>query len=161
MSQVYWVTSVGSGRLGLMPHPEGGGRLAREVRELKEDGVDRLVSLQTAGEARRFGLAEEASACAQAGIAFESFPIEDRDLPDELEPTIAFLKELIVRLHQGESIAIHCQAGVGRSGLMTAGLLVLTGSPPEEAIARVSEARQHPIPDTAPQRKWILELGEV
>jgi protein-tyrosine phosphatase len=144
-----------------MPAPQGGGLLAGEVRALKADGVDRVVSLLTAHEAWRLGLAGESTTCEMAGIAFESFPIEDRDIPAQPEPTITFLKELIVQLQRGESIAIHCRVGVGRSGLVTAGLLVLTGIPAEEAIARVSEARRNPIPDTAAQRDWILELGEA
>ena len=161
MAQVYWITRVGEGRLGLMPHPQGNGLLASEVRALREDGVDRVVSLLTPYEAQRFGLADEASACDAASVAFDSYPIEDRHVPAQLEPTIAFLKDLIARLNRGESVAVHCRVGVGRSGLMTAGCLVMTGIPPEEAIAQVAEARRHPIPDTSAQRDWILELAET
>ena len=144
-----------------MPHPRGDVLLASEIRALREDGVDRVVSLLTAYEARRFGLADEASACAAAGIAFDSFPIEDREVPAQLEPTISFLKDLIGWLHRGESVALHCRVGVGRSGLMTAGCLVMTGVPPEEAIAQVAEARRLPIPDTSAQRDWILDLAGI
>jgi protein-tyrosine phosphatase len=161
LAQVYWITRVGEGRLGLMPHPQGNGLLASEARALREDGVDRVVSLLTPGEAQRFGLADEPSACAAAGLAFDSYPIEDRKVPAMLEPTIDFLKDLIVRLNRGESVAVHCRVGVGRSGLMTAGCLVMTGIPPEEAIALVAEARRQPIPDTSEQRDWILDLAET
>ena len=161
MSQVYWVGSVGSGRLGLMPRPEGGSKLAGEVRALKKEGVDRLVSLLPVEEARQLGLAEEASACAKADIVFESFPIEDFEVPDELESAIAFLRELIAHLNKGESVVIHCLGGIGRSGMMTAGVLVLTGIPPEEAIDRVSDARQLTSPDTREAREWVLKLGKI
>ncbi len=161
MAQVYWVCGVGEGRLGLMPAPQGDGLLAGEIQALRETGVDRVVSLLTPFEARRLGLDGEASACDTCGLRFESYPIEDRDVPAQLEPTIAFLKDVIARLHRGERVALHCRVGVGRSGMMTAGLLVLTGVPAEEAIARVAEARRHPIPDTSAQREWILDLAET
>jgi protein-tyrosine phosphatase len=161
LGRVYWVTPIGRGRLGLMPHPRGDRCLAGEIQGLRAEGVDRLISLLTPSEAWRLGLAEERGACERAGIAFDSYPIEDRDVPAQLEPTISFLRETIANLHRGEGVAIHCRVGVGRSGLMTASLLVLTGVPAEEAIARVAEARRHPIPDTAAQREWIVELSQA
>jgi predicted protein tyrosine phosphatase len=161
LAQVYWICRVGEGRLGLMSAPQGEGLLESEVRALREAGVDRVVSLLTPYEARRLGLDGEAGACDACGIAFESYPIDDRDVPAQVEATIGFLKEVIARLHRGESVALHCRVGVGRSGLMTAACLVMTGVPPEEAIALVAEARRHPIPDTDAQRVWVLELAET
>jgi atypical dual specificity phosphatase len=44
-------------------------------------------------------------------------------------------------LAEGKRVAVHCRAGLGRTGTLLACYLVYTGLSPEEAINRVREAR--------------------
>lgn len=54
-----------------------------------------------------------------------------------LEDAVALCKELAQLVRTGSKIAFHCQAGVGRTGMMLACHLVSRGIAPPAAIARV------------------------
>jgi protein-tyrosine phosphatase len=62
-------------------------------------------------------------------------------------------------LDQGKHVAVHCWAGVGRSSLIAAALLVRRGTAPEAAWARIAEARGLPVPETDEQRAWVRPPG--
>ena len=47
-------------------------------------------------------------------------------------------------------------AGLGRTGLFNASLLVRDGSEPEEAFNLISKARGALVPDTRLQREWVI-----
>ncbi|MFX7763978.1 protein-tyrosine phosphatase family protein, partial [Acinetobacter baumannii] len=57
-------------------------------------------------------------------------------------------------LDRGERLVIHCRAGLGRSGMIAARLLVARGLPVETAIAAVRRARPGAI-ETSGQEAWI------
>jgi hypothetical protein len=56
------------------------------------------------------------------------------------------------------AVAVHCRQGIGRSGLIAAGVLAASGTSPEDAIAAVSSARGLPVPETSAQRLWVQGL---
>ena len=62
-------------------------------------------------------------------------------------------------LSEGKRVAIHCRAGVGRSALLAAALLVAGGVEVEAAFRRVADARGCPVPDTPEQRAWVARLA--
>jgi protein-tyrosine phosphatase len=59
------------------------------------------------------------------------------------------------QLVSGAAVAVHCRAGIGRSGLVAAGLLVAQGRSPAEAFTAVSNARGVRVPDTPDQEAWL------
>jgi len=154
-AELYWVQAVGAGRLAIMPHPRGGDWLEDEIRSLREDGVETLVSLLPTEEMIELALAEEPTLCAANGIDYISFPIVDRSVPHSRASLLSLLDQLCDLLHGGRGVAVHCRAGIGRSGLFVAAVLVREGIRPAEAIARVSAARGLETPDTAEQSEWV------
>jgi protein-tyrosine phosphatase len=76
-----------------------------------------------------------------------STPFADGDdmAPDELERTrltaLAVAAELAACLERGESVLASCGAGLNRSGLVSALVLVRLGMKPGEAIETVREKR--------------------
>jgi hypothetical protein len=76
----HWINREGV-RLGIMPRPRGNDWLSDDLRILRQAGVDVIVSALIALEAEELGLAAEAQECAQNGLLFISFPIEDRSSP--------------------------------------------------------------------------------
>jgi protein-tyrosine phosphatase len=64
---------------------------------------------------------------------------------------------LLQHLKEGEKMLIHCAAGYGRTGMMTAALLVAMGVDPEKAIALVRTARPGTI-ETPEQEAFIRNL---
>jgi hypothetical protein len=79
---IYWIPGEPGPPLGIMPRPRGGDWLQDEIRSLRSQAVDVLVSLLTPIEVEELDLADEAAACRTFGIHFLSFPILDRPIPD-------------------------------------------------------------------------------
>src|SRR5258707_72679 len=119
LERLYSVKELPAGRLSILPHPRGGGWLEDDLKALRGyEGVDVLVSLLTVGEVGELSLEEEAEICQRQGLGFRSFPIGDLQTPPWSAVTLALLKELKAELDAGRHVAIHCRAGIGRSGLM-------------------------------------------
>ncbi len=142
------------GRVSTMPHPPGGSDLAAGMTSLRSRGTDIIVSALTPGEQTRLDLTEEAAVAEAAGMEFHSVPIGDFGIPDrdEITPTLTHLLE---RLHGGAHIVVHCWAGIGRSSLLAASLLVLDGVTPDDAWRLISDARGVSVPETDEQRAWV------
>jgi hypothetical protein len=79
---LYTVDRAGAGLLSTMAHPRGGDWLLDELHGLRRVGVEVLVSALTDSEEAELGLADEATACATAGLKFVGIPIPDRSVPD-------------------------------------------------------------------------------
>ncbi|HVR83122.1 MAG TPA: protein-tyrosine phosphatase family protein [Planctomycetota bacterium] len=158
-TEIYWIETIGPGRLAVMPRPRGGDCLEEEVQALKEAGVDILVSLLTPEEEVYLGLEREGEAARRHGISFYSHPVWDRGIPEDPAPTWALARELADRHSEGRSIVAHCRMGIGRSPLMLASILVVRGSDPDQAWAAISAARGCLVPDTVEQRTWLSRTG--
>jgi protein-tyrosine phosphatase len=129
--------------------------LPDDLAGLKAAGVDVLVSLLEPVEAVELGLAEEGQRCAEAGIEFVVLPVEDRGVPERAREFLAVAERLLTQIDAGRAVGIHCRAGIGRSSLLAAAILVLSGASPDDAWMRVSKARGIAVPDTAEQRRWL------
>jgi protein-tyrosine phosphatase len=144
-----------------MARPLGGERLDEEIAELKTNGVSMLLSLLEDGETEELDLRTERQTCAKYGIAFHTFPIPDRGLPHDEVRFLRLAEELAHALQQGDSLAIHCRAGIGRSSLAAGTIMIRCGISPPDALARISVARHVTVPDTDEQRSWILGLRPI
>ena len=158
-TELYWIEGPWQSRLAILPRPRGGDWLEDEVRAWRVAGADVIVSLLTSDEIADLDLAQEAGLCQANGIQLLSFPIVDRGVPASRRATLDFVKKLDNILAEGKSIAIHCRQGIGRSALIAACLLVLSGIDPEMAFRRVSAARGCSVPETSEQRQWATEFA--
>lgn len=153
---LYEIERIGSGRLAVMGRPRAGDWVSDEFAGLARLGVTEIVSLLESAEARELDLAEESAHCAAAGIRFHSFPITDRGVPASPED----LSRLACRLYHscagGSFAAIHCRAGIGRSGLVGAAVLLHCGFTVRDALSSISKARGVQVPDTTEQSEWLL-----
>jgi protein-tyrosine phosphatase len=154
---LYTVQVGPEGKISTMAKPRGGDWLPDEMRSLAEMGVVTLVSALSASEIRDAGLASEAAECEAAGIKFVEIPIPDRATPD-LNAIRSKLAGLSDELNEGHHVAVHCRFGIGRSSLIAAALLVMSGSTPDDAWCEISQARGLPVPDTPEQRDWVVHL---
>lgn len=127
------------GRLSFGPRP----RSASEVA-----GVDWLLSLLTPEETRELGL---------ESLSARTYPIPDRHCPEDRSGLTEVLLEAQACLEAGGHVHIHCRAGIGRAGMVTACLLLRLGV--ADVWKRLSEVRGVAVPDTPEQREWADAYG--
>ena len=117
---LYVVRRVASGFLATMPHPPAPPQLAVELQALHTSGVGLLVSLLESHEREDLDLGGLASDCTKHGIEHLSHPVADMATPADSGAFVELARTLKDRLVAGTGIAIHCRAGIGRSGLLAA-----------------------------------------
>jgi len=157
--EIYWVPELEGPRLAVMPRPRGDDWLRDEVRSWRLLGVDRIVSLLEAHESSELGLAPEAELCEENDLIFTSFPIPDRGVPASLPTAAQLVRSIESNLLRGEAVAIHCRAGIGRSGLIAGCVLLHLGVPEAEVFPRISRGRGITVPDTPAQVEWLAKYA--
>jgi protein-tyrosine phosphatase len=155
----FWIDTASPLNLAIASRPQGGQWLQDDVRMLKDEGIDILVSLLSYRESRELDLDEEKAACASVGISFVNFPIPDRKVPPSRLGFLTFAQLLHKRASEGLRVGVHCRACIGRSSVLLATVLRLEGFSAEQAFERISDARGLRVPDTAEQAKWVAKLA--
>lgn len=140
------------GRLAFAPAPVG----ADAAEAIAQWGAATVLGLTTPTEAERLGWGDFATTLAAAGLRWENAPIEDFAVPDAAFESAwpAIRDRMVSSLDAGASLLVHCRGGRGRSGLVTATLLVAGGLAVEEAIALVRQVRPGAI-ETDAQEAWV------
>jgi protein-tyrosine phosphatase len=151
---LYWIkTSLRN--LAIIPRPRGWDWLADDLEALQREGIDAMISALTTLENEELGLAEETRLSSLRGIVHLSFPIEDRCVPASVSDFQEFLIRVEEVLASGKKVGVHCRAGIGRSSLIAASLLVRQGYSSDSAFRIIQEARGCAVPDTFEQREWV------
>jgi len=158
---VYWLRELEGVRLAIMPRPRSGEWLTDEIAGWNRLGVQTVVSLLEPNEVRELDLADEESLCLAANLKYVSFPIPDRGVPSNVVEFARLVLEIEQRLRSGESVAVHCRAGIGRSGLLGACILDAFGVDPIAAFGMLSRARGVTVPDTDAQIGWVREYARA
>ncbi len=158
--KLHWLPALRekSGRVAISARPRGGDWLSDEVAGWKRSGIDVVVSLLTPSEEADLDLMLESKECRMADLDFFALPVPDRGTPENETSIPETVGELISRLNDGESVAIHCRQGIGRSGLLAAAILMAMGASADEAANTVSEARGLKTPETPGQMEWLRQF---
>ncbi|OAI50865.1 protein phosphatase, partial [Planctomycetaceae bacterium SCGC AG-212-F19] len=145
MSQPSGFTWVEKPLLAGMARPEGPDELAW----LRQQGIDVVVSL-TEDPLRRDWVNE-------AGLMTLHVPVVDMEAPsqEQLDQCVAAIRRANDRQM---GVAVHCTAGLGRTGVVLACCLVGGGMSASNAIARIRRLRPGSI-ETQEQADAVVEFG--
>ena len=113
--------------------------LQADLKELQDWGANGVVCLVEPHELKMNRVEDLPALVRSAGMWWKHLPIVDMDIPDQsFEDVWAADGERIRHaLRIGERVAFHCYAGLGRTGMIAARILVEMGMDPEEAIRTV------------------------
>lgn len=153
---IYKIESIGSGSLSVMAKPTSGEWIEEEFLAIAESGINKIVSLLEKRESIEVGLGEECTLTTKNGMEYISYPIPDRGLPNSVEQFATFTKQLYHETAGGLHTVIHCRAGIGRTGLVAAGVLLHCGFEPIKAFEHISKRRRVSVPDTQEQIDWLV-----
>jgi protein-tyrosine phosphatase len=160
---VDWVAAdlLPGGALGLTLCPGRRDRqraLDVDLDQLQTQGATTLVTLCTLDELEWAGVAALPDETRARGITWRHSPIRDRSVPS-LPQARALVADLRARLGAGERVVLHCIAGLGRSGLVAAMVLVAGGLEADDAIAAVRAARDPRAVETREQAEFVARYA--
>ncbi len=138
------------GRLGGLARPGIVDDTDRELAWLAQSGITLLIGL----EERCLVAVDRLN---YFDLTYWHFPI-----PDMGTPSLSGLSKLLLllkgRIGQGDSIALHCRAGCGRTGLVLACWLIRDGWSAADALAHVRSINPRWV-ESAEQEKYLGEFA--
>lgn len=160
----------GAGVLGLSHFPgrcgvDGRGRhwqrrVEADLSAICQWGASALLSLVEAEEFERYGVPDLGARVRARGLRWHHLPVPDMGVLAD-GPLVAQRAEwraVMAALGRGERVLVHCAAGLGRTGTLAAGLLVVQGWQPQRAIEAVRRIRPGTL-ETVQQEAWVQALG--
>jgi protein-tyrosine phosphatase len=161
MSRLHWIGTLARGRIAIAARPRSDDWLETEISQWKASGLHMVVSLLEQEEVSELGLQREAAFCRTNGIEFVSFPIPDRGVPETQDSALRIANSIAGELGKGCSVVIHCRAGIGRSSVVAACVLIRAGVKASDALTLITLARGLNVPDTDEQRDWIMAFDNT
>ena len=128
-------------RLAALAMPES----AADLAWLRRQGIQVLISLTENPLPRHW--------VNDAGLLVVNVPVPDMEPPSARQ--LDHLLDTIRKAHDaGMGVAIHCAAGLGRTGTVLAAYFVASGLSPRDAVEKVRELRPGSV-ETAEQERAI------
>ena len=155
-AEMYKVGTMGDGFLAIMACPTLDQGAPASMANISRLGIRQVVSLLEPSEARHLGLDNERLEVKAHSMGFVSFPIPDMGVPPSVDDYAQIVQMLFNQVCAGINTLVHCRAGIGRSGLLAAGVLLYTGMSVDEAFNYVSHMRGIRVPETMQQHDWLL-----
>ncbi|KEQ11807.1 hypothetical protein GZ77_21990 [Endozoicomonas montiporae] len=150
------------GRIGLTPCPGTKDEtLADSLTTLREWGARAILTLMPIEDLHESDVADLPVEVEKAGMLWFHLPIVDDEGPQA--PFFSAWEKVGKDVHQllnsGQSIAIHCKGGSGRTGLMAGQIMLERGMPLKEVIELIQAQRPNAF-TVAEQQEYIRTIAE-
>ena len=134
--------------------------LRRDLVACQEWGASGIVTFNQHKELEGLGVGDLGHHYIESGFWWRHLPITDMGVPDaEFEEMWAVEgKQIKASLVAGERVILHCLAGLGRTGMIAARLLVDMGMSPAIAVGEVRKVRPRAI-QTDDQERHVHSCG--
>lgn len=111
--------------------------------ELKQAGATALITVMPASELTDNAVDHLPEECAAQNLEWFHLPVADEQAPgpDFDAAWHQHRERIMALLASGQTIAIHCKGGSGRTGLVAGQLLVASGHTLESATSKVQSVR--------------------
>lgn len=131
--EILWV-SIGNGKIALSNRPK-----LKSIAKLSQQGCQRIVTIQGSNEQPK----QIEKAARAAGILWTWIPVGNGGFPEgETDRLMRIgLQSLIESIAAGESVLVHCSAGIHRTGMLVFALCRWLGFTESEALALIREMR--------------------
>jgi len=150
--------AIAGGTIAMCRMPGAENALEADIQALAALGVTCVLTLTPLAELAAAGAGPLPERLATHGMDWLHFPIDDFGTPrlsQQLEWDI-LSHDLRKRVDQGETVAIHCRAGLGRTGMIALRLMTETGEDPATALRRLRETRPGTVERQA-QFDWAAQ----
>lgn len=155
VNEVFWINGDRPPHLAIVMRPRGEDWLHDEMRRMRANGVETVISMLQPHEAEWLGLCAEQAAAERVGMEFLSFPIQDTQVPANVGAFRGFVADVARRLGEGEHVGVHCRGCIGRATILSACVLIKLGWNAADALEAIENARGEEVPDTPEQAAWI------
>ena len=119
---------------------------AEDLAWLRRNGIELLVSLTEYPIPRQW--------VNDAGLMVVPVPVPDMEAPTERQ--LDYILDTIKKANaSGMGVAVHCAAGLGRTGTVLAAYFVMRGMSSRDALAKVRELRPGSVETM--EQEWAVE----
>ena len=134
-------------------------RLLADLRSLKRQNISGIVTLATEHEIKKLGIKEFNETVQVHSFKHYIEPIEDLSTPkvSRISHIEDLLRRVLEDVYDEKKILVHCNAGLGRSGIVVALLVRMIRGAVTDPIAYVRKYRPGAI-ETIEQKKFVYEF---